>query len=187
MRVWWIKVITQKQKHRTQKPSFHSTVLGGSLQRCWRRQERRLVTHLQDTEETSSLGERCYLWGEVFLMSKPASVYNTICWDMRLNSPSVSKEPAPGLGKVIAEPDFAKFLPAFGPSWKSRLQRRNLGCKDPADRLIGTMLLQITTNHECLPSFKRKGKKIWFQFWKHRVRNPEVTFSFFRALSHSLK
>ena len=65
-------------------------------------------------------------------------------------------------GKAIAEPDFAKFLPAFGPSWKSRLQRRNLGCKDPADRLIGTMLLQITTNHECLPSFKRKGKKFGF-------------------------
>lgn len=27
---------------------------------------------------------------------------------------------------------------------------------------------------KCLPSFKRK-EKIWFQFWMHRVRNPEVT------------
>ena len=99
VRVWWIQVITQKQKHRTQKPSFNATVLGGSLQRCWRRRERGLVTHLQDTEETSSLGERCYLWEEVFLMSKPASIYNTICWGMRLNSPSVSKEPGPGTCK----------------------------------------------------------------------------------------
>lgn len=67
-------------------------------------------------------------------------------------------------GKAIAESIFAKFLPAFGPSWKSRLQRRNLDYKDPADQLIGMMLLQITTNHECLPSFKRKEKKNWFQF-----------------------
>lgn len=135
------------------------------MQRCWRRREKGLVTHLQDTEETSPLGERCYLWGEMFLMSKPASIYNTICSGVRLNSPSVSRARPrcrQRQGRPLQSQIFARFLPAFGPSWKSRLQRRNLDYKDPADRLIGMMLLQITTNHECLPSFKRKEKKIGF-------------------------
>ena len=119
-------------------------------------------------------------------MSKPTSIYNTICSGMRLNSPSVSRARPrcrQKQGRPLQSQIFAKFLPAFGPSWKSRLQRRNLDYKDPADRLIGMMLLQIITNHECLPSFKRKGKKKLVSVLKAQDKKPRGHFLF---LSSSL-